>query len=185
MDQEDPTIVIGFSRSRDFKGWLIRKAIGGFWNHTWIGYTDPVWGGKWVAHATNDGVVLQRAEELEKQYEASAGFKVIGDLDIFQAMQQTRDYIGLPYDYKAVILNGLLLLLYRLTGIQWFSPIVDNNRISCSEFVALILQRANFLPVQERVAELYSPDGERGLFPILIKHPKDMQTIMLNEWLRI
>jgi len=181
----NPSIVIGFSYSRDFKGWLIRKAIGGYWNHTWIGYTDPVWGGKWVAHATKDGVVVQPAEELEKHYEVSVGFKIISDLEVLKAMRETRDYIGLPYDYRAVIINGLLLLLYKLTGVQWFDPVINQNKLSCSEFVALILQRANFLPVQERNAELYSPDGKKGLFSLLLQHPSDMQTITLNEWLRI
>lgn len=184
-DKKDSMFVIGFSHSRDFKGWLIRKAIGGFWNHAWLGYTDPVWGGQWVAHATKDGVVIQPAEELEKQYDSSAGFEVIGDLDILQAMKETRNYIGRSYDYRSVIINGLLLLLYRLTGVEWFNPIIDQSKISCSEFVSLILQRAKFSPAQEKNAELFPPDGELGLFPLLLEHPKDMKPITLNEWLRI
>jgi len=175
-------IVLGFSRSNNFTGWLIRKALGGRWNHVWIGYTDPIWGGQWVTHAISDGVTIQKAELLKENYDESECFQVIG-LDMRQGMRETRDYVNKPYDFKAVILNGLLLLLYRLTKIEWFNPIIDHNKASCSEFATLILQRANFKPVQGKEAELVPPDGERGLFPIIRRHPENMRKIDSESWL--
>jgi len=89
-------IVIGFSRSNNLTGWLIRKATGGRWNHAWIGYTDPVWGGQWVTHAISDGVSVQRAELLREKYNESVCFQVMGSIDVQQGMRETRDYVNKP-----------------------------------------------------------------------------------------
>ena len=177
-------IVIGFSRSNNFTGWLIRKTMGGRWNHVWIGYTDPIWGGQWVTHAISGGVTIQRAELLQENYDRSECFQVLG-LDMRQAMKETRNYVNKPYDFRSVIFNGLLLLLYRMTGVEWFNPIIDHSKASCSEFVTLILQRANFKDVQGKEAELWPPDGEDGLFPVIEKNPKHMNKIDFESWLEM
>ena len=175
-------IVIGFSRSNNLTGWLIRKATGGRWNHAWIGYTDPVWGGQWVTHAISDGVSVQRAELLRDKYNESVCFQVMGSIDVQQGMRETRDYVNKPYDFRSVILNGLLLILYKLTHVEWFNPVIDHNKVSCSEFVALILQRANFTAVQGKDAEEFPPDGSFGLFPIIEEHSKVFNKIMFDAW---
>jgi hypothetical protein len=178
-------IVIGFSRSNNFTGWLIRKATGGRWNHAWIGYTDPIWGGQWVTHAISEGVSVQRAELVKESYDESVCFQVIGGIDVAQGMRETRDYVNKPYDFRAVILNGLLLLLYRLTGVEWFNPIIDHNKASCSEFVALILQRANFTAVQGKDAEEFPPDGIMGLYPIIKEHAGMFNEIDFRAWVKM
>jgi hypothetical protein len=176
-------VVVGFSRSNNFLGWLIRKATGGNWNHAWIGYKDPIWGGQWVTHAISDGVIPQRAELLNKNYDKSTCFEVV-DLDMVSAMRKTRDYVNKKYDFKAVILNGLLLVLYKLTAVEWFNPIIDHNKVSCSEFVALILQHAGFAPVMHKNAEMFPPDGAMGLFPIFEKS-EHMRPIDFDSWVKM
>jgi len=176
-------IVIGFSRARNFKSWLIQAVTGGRWSHTWIGYTDREWGGQWVAHAIDKGVTIQRAELIKEHYDESECFQVLGGVDIDQGMRETRDYINRPYDFKAVMWNGLLLLLYRLTGVEWFNPIVEHNKVSCSEFVGLVLQRSNFKPVQGREAELFSHDGKVGLYPIIARNTDSMKKINFDPWI--
>ena len=163
-------IVIGFSRSNDFKGRLIRSITGGYYNHTWIGHTVPIWGGQWVthAHASTGQVIFQRAELLREQYDESVCFEV-RYIDIEKGMKRTRGYINKKYDFPSVIWNGILMVLYRSTGIEFFNPIIDHNKMSCSEFVALILQRSGYSGVQEKDAELYPPDGPHGLYPICKK----------------
>ena len=176
-------VVIGFSRSNNFTGWLIRKATGGRYNHVWIGYDEPVWSGRWVTHAIDEGVIPQRAEMLLKKYDESVCFKVDG-IDITDGMKKCRDYVNRKYDYKAVILNGLLLLLYRMTGVEWFNPIINQNRISCSEFIALVLQASNYKPVMGKLAELYPPDGPEGLFGVIEKDTQRMHAHDFLKWVR-
>jgi hypothetical protein len=173
-------IVVGFSRSNNFLGWLIRKATGGNWNHAWVGYTDPVWGGQWVTHAISDGVIPQRVELLKKNYDDWMCFEVVG-LDIEEGMRKARNYVNKKYDFKAVILNGILLALYKVTGVEWFNPIINHNKVSCSEFVALILQGCNFEPVMGKDAEMFPPDGPMGLFPIF-KKSGHMREVDFERW---
>lgn len=175
-------IVIGFSRSNDLKGKIIRAVTGGYWNHAWVGYSHPVWGGQWITHADSSTgqVISQRAELLKEEYEESCCFGVIG-LNIELGMKRTRNYVNKKYDLASVMWNGIIMLIYRSTGIELFNPIIDHNRMSCSEFVTLILQRSGFEDVQFQDAELFPPDGLNGLYPIFKKSP-NMYNVNFEHW---
>jgi len=176
-------IVIGFSRSNDLKGLIIRAITGGYWNHAWIGYSHPIWGGQWITHADSSTgqVISARAEILRENYDESCCFGIIG-LNIEHGMKRTRNYINKKYDFASVIYNGILMLAYRATGVEFFNPIINHNKMSCSEFVTLILQRSGFEPAQGKEAELFPPDGEFGLYN-LCKRSTHMYYLNFESWI--
>lgn len=148
-------LTIGFARDRSFKSKLIRFATGGVWSHCWIEYPSEIWGGRWIAHASADGIIKIPAEQYLKSRDTYIRYEVLKD--IRQGLVKSRNHVGKKYDFFAAIFNGLLLLLFRLTGIQLWEPVINHNRITCSEFVATILKAGGIPEMQDKIPELMTP----------------------------
>jgi hypothetical protein len=138
--------------------WLVPIVTGSKWMHVWIEYPSEDWGGEWIAHATNDGVVKVPAEpyiaKVKTQGEIKR-YKIVG-IDPRVGMKSSRELVGLEYDYKSLAWNMFVLLLYRLFGRHVIGPALDRTKMTCSEFIAYILQGSGILD-QDAEPEFFSP----------------------------
>lgn len=154
-------IYIGFSRSRSIRSKLVRWATGAAWSHVWIEYPSHAWGGRWVAHSAENGVVKVPAEPYLASCEAVKRFEV--KVDITKGLEACREFVGRKYDYK-VIWNALVGVIHRVTKWQWLYKIVskDSSKLTCSEFVSSILKEAGVIGTEGMDPELTTPgDLER------------------------
>jgi hypothetical protein len=149
-------IYIGFSRGRSLRSKLIRWATAAEWSHVWVEYPSHVWGGRWVAHSAENGVVKVPAELYLASRETVKRFEV--KPDITGGLEACREFVGKRYDYK-VIWNALLGVLWRATGWEWLKKIVskDSSKLTCSEFVTSILKEAGVVGTESMDPELTTP----------------------------
>lgn len=155
-------IYIGFSRGKSLRSKLIRWATAAEWSHVWVEYPSHVWGGRWIAHSAELGVVKAPAEPYLASRERTIRYEV--KVDITRGLEACRDHVGKRYDYK-VIWNALLGVLLRVTGWKWLRKIVvkDSSRFTCSEFVTSILKEAGVTGTEGMDPELTTP-GELETF---------------------
>lgn len=149
-------IVIGFSRGHSLRSKLLRWATAAQWSHVWIEYPSHLWGGRWVTHSAENGVVKVPAEPYLASQETVLRYKI--GVDVTEGFKQCRGYIGRKYDYK-MIWNGLLGVIHRVTKWQWLYKIVskDSSQFTCSEFVTLILKKAGVPGTEDMDPELTTP----------------------------
>jgi len=145
-------IGIGFGASDSWRSRLIRWATAAKWSHVWIEYPSTCWGGMWVAHATELGVIKEPSERVHKRFDRFCVFDVRWE-DMATGMVMSRDLIGRPYDFK-VVWNALLLVLNRVFRWKWLGRVVfkDITRVTCSEFVATVMQKGG------RIQELHEAE---------------------------
>jgi len=130
--------VIGLGTNDKFVSRLIRVATNGWCSHTWLEYSSIRFGGLWVIHATDTGVVRERIMDIWRRYPTRKRYEVRWDLT--EGMRQAVEALGTPYDYGSTLTNALLLVLNRYTS---YAPpdIARNPKLfNCSEFVAMILK---------------------------------------------
>lgn len=149
-------ICIGFSRGRSVRSKLIRWATGTEWSHVWIEYPSHVWGGRWVAHSAENGVVKVPAEPYLASCETVKRFEA--QVDLTKGLRACREFVGRDYDYK-VIWNALLLVVHRWTSWKWLLGLAsrDISRMTCSEFVATILKKAGLPEARGMEPEFITP----------------------------
>lgn len=135
-------ICIGFGRNSSLRSKLIRWATAAPYSHVWIEYPSTCWGGQWVAHSAEKGVVKEPMERVRARYDNVRTFEVKG-FDLTPGMRESKDLLGRRYDYK-VIWNALLLVIHRATKWKWLWKLAskDVSQYTCSEFVATVLRRA-------------------------------------------
>jgi len=115
-----------------------------------------------VIHAIDQGITIQTPETVYKNYEVKKRYK-FDWIYAEEGLKKCREYIGKPYDFKSVILNGLLLLLYYMVPIKkfrdwlWTKTVKDHSKYSCSEFDVLMMQKAEYPPALTIDAELTTP----------------------------
>lgn len=151
-------VVVGFGRDRSLRSRLIRWATAGRWSHTWLEL--HLWGGAWALHSGARGVAVVPLRQVTPTYTAVARYAVAG-LPEAAVLAVAHTYVGRPYDYRAVLWNGLLLVLLRLTGWQRLHDAVvrDAARYSCSELVAAILGGAGLEGLPALDPELTTPQN--------------------------
>jgi len=152
-------ICIGFGANNSFRSKLIQWATDGDWSHVWIEYPSTCWGGQWVAHSADEGVVKEPCERVRARYSRVCIFEA-KDFDLVPGMVASKELLGRKYDLK-VIWNALLLVTYRATKWQWLWKLTlrDISKFTCSEFVATVLKRANLKEAQSIDAEFATPGG--------------------------
>jgi hypothetical protein len=135
-------IRIGFGTTDKLHSRLIRWVTRSPWSHVWIEYESAVWDGWWAAHAGPTGVVKVPLEQVHEAHTKRRVYEC--EVDLSKGLRAVREYVGSEYDYRSVMWNGLLLLLSRVFAREWLMKIVSKNRskMSCSEFVSLIMKRA-------------------------------------------
>jgi hypothetical protein len=147
-------LYVCFGTSHDFKSWLICKITDSKVSHSWIEYPSHVWGGQWVAHSTSRGVIKEIQESVRERYPVHEIYECKADLK--KGLDSVRKYVGTAdYDF-GVLWNGVLLLVYKLIKWKWLYHLVIRNtaKLTCSEFVALILKNAELPGTEEIDPEL-------------------------------
>ena len=141
-------ICIGFGANDSLRSKLIRWATGSEYSHVWIEYPSTCWGGQWVAHSAEHGVVKEPCERVRARYDRTYIFEV-KDFDLTPGMQASKELLGRRYDFK-VIWNGLLLVLNRVLKSKWLWKLAakDMSKLSCSEFVTVVMMRAGLPAIQ-------------------------------------
>lgn len=151
-------IHVVFGTNEQWISKLIRWATRGEYSHAWLEYPSMVWGGRWAAHATEQGVVKEKAERVYARYPKRVAY-TIDTYDLTNGVRAVSDLIGDRYDFMAVIWNAILLVLWRSTGWQflWRHVYRNASRQSCSEFVARALRASGIPWMQDVDPELVPP----------------------------
>jgi len=149
-------IYIGFGADNSFRSRLIQWATGSEWNHVWIEYPSECWGGQWVAHSTEKGVIKEPRDRVYSRYDKKCIFEV-KEFDLTVGMRASRDLLGRDYDYK-VIWNAVLLIFFRSWGWKWLWKWAsrDISKVTCSEFVGTVIKNSNG-PKLEKDPEFLPP----------------------------
>lgn len=150
-------ICIGFGAENNLKSKLIRWAIRSDCSHVWLEYPSRCWGGQWVAHSSDRGVVKEPCSRVRNRYDKVYLFEVKG-FDLMPGMRKSKELMGRRYDFK-VIWNALVLVAHRFTKWDWLWNIAskDLNRLTCSEFVTTVLKRAGLPEARNLDPEFTTP----------------------------
>lgn len=156
-------IRIGFGKDRGLKGKLICALTESSLSHSWFEYESTVWGGWWVAHANNRGVVNEPSENVRERYPSYRIYST--DFDVTDGLAEARTLVGrADYDYLTAIWNLFILVIHRGTGIQKLKEYTLKNasKMTCSEFVAVILKHSGLEEAKDINTELQTTgDVER------------------------
>jgi len=150
-------ICIGFGASDSLRSKLIRWATDAEYSHVWIEYPSTCWGGQWVAHSAEKGVVKEPMKRVRARYDRIYVFEVKG-FDLTSGMAASKELLGRAYDFK-VIWNALLLVIHRATKWKWLWKVAskDISKITCSEFVATVMKRAGLPEAKGLDPEFVTP----------------------------
>lgn len=118
----------------------IRWFTGSPWAHCWIEYPSHTWGSRWIAHATERGILKELAQPKLDHWRTVARYEVVPD--ITRGLEACRGYVGKPYDFMAIVGHAIRIVAHWATGKLFFNPSRNAARLTCSEFVARILQEA-------------------------------------------
>jgi hypothetical protein len=149
MSKEALDIRVGLSTTKgSFLSWLIRKFTRGKYSHSWISYPSDLWGGYWMAHSDEKGVrKIPAVPYLSNEKIRYAQWRC--KFDLGPALKKCRNYVGKKYDFKALLIGfPLKFLVYWLSGKTIMNPTQDKSKMTCSEFVAIILQAVTFTKEQ-------------------------------------
>lgn len=147
--------IVGFGSQPNFTSWLIRKVTKSAWSHSWIEWDSPLWCGDFVTHAQKPGVITRPVETVTKDYPKHIRYEV-QDSKIQAGLIAMRSESGKPYDYFTMIWNACILIIYQITKWKCLWDIVCHNasKYTCSEYVTLVLQKANIPGTEHYDAEL-------------------------------
>jgi hypothetical protein len=139
-------VVIKFGCWDTLKSRLIRWLTKSKWSHVWIEYYSKRWQRPMVVHSDKKGVIIEPSlnfymrrdppvESIEyklhsQQCNLSAGF------------YDSANYLGKDYGYIALILNSIILILWRM-GWKSLKGVRDIGKYTCSEFVTLFIKNCN------------------------------------------
>lgn len=152
-------ICIGFGSGSGWRSKLIQWATASEWNHVWIEYPSTCWGGMWAAHSAEHGVVKEPCARVRNGYKRTYIFEVKG-FDLTPGMKKSKELLGRRYDFK-VIWNAVLLVIHRSTGWKWLWNLAakDITKLTCSEFVTMVMKRAG-LPEAQRLDPEFTTPGD-------------------------
>jgi hypothetical protein len=150
-------IVIGFGTNEKWTSKLIRWVTRSEWSHVWIEYPSGVWGGRWVVHSWESGVVKVPLELIREKYPKHRSYD-LNRGEMAQGFDWARERIGASYDY-GVIWNALMLVMYRATGWEWLHRILLRNaaKFSCSEFVSGFMKASKVKGTEDWDPEFMPP----------------------------
>lgn len=147
-------IFVGFGKDKGCKGRLICCATKAQYSHSWIEYPSNVWGGRWIAHATSRGVIKEFHKHVYDRYPKRVRYRCKIDLD--KGIEAVRGRVGRSdYDFGGIV-NLLILVLHRATKWKLWHAFVCRNdeKVTCSEFVAIILDEAGVKPTEKLDTEI-------------------------------
>ena len=129
-------VFVCFGRQKNLKSWLVRLATDSEWSHVWIEFELAK--NVWAIHSASDGVVMVPADRVRAEYAPVETVPLDVPVDVL--LWEAHKFVGADYDFN-VIINGILLALWRATGVIWFRPLRNACKYSCSEVTILLLKR--------------------------------------------
>lgn len=150
------------SQPGNLKSWLIRKLTKGPYSHTWIEYDSDTWAARMVVHAQSSGIVVESPDTVYEEYTLMKRYQcTFSGAD--EGLRKCYSYIGKPYDYKVILTNMLLMILYYMVPIKkfrawlWTRTVTNSNAYSCSELGTLLLKNSGYMAAQGLDPELVTP----------------------------
>ena len=162
------SVFVCFGTQHNFKSWLIRKVTASPYSHAWVEYDSSMWSMRMVVHAQPTGIMIETAANVHKEYIIKKRYRFI-HVGAERGLKRCKKYLGKPYDFKAVLTNGLLLVLYRLIPIKrfqdwlWSKTVKDHSKYSCTEFAALMMKNSGYVKARGLDEETVTP-GELAAF---------------------
>lgn len=114
-----------------FLRWLMHANV----NHAMLVYQDERWGGYWAVEIDECGVRVVPLERIKARY-LRLDFYRCSKGDFKAAFQEMRKAVGARYDWKALLINIVRLLVRRVFGRTFGKQMHRLSRYMCSEFVA-------------------------------------------------
>lgn len=131
--------VVGFSRGSSCLARAIRWLTRSSWAHVWIEYESSDWGGRWMAHATERGVVKELAEPRLKRWRPEVTrFEVMADMT--PGLRLCREYEGCRCGWLAVLRHALKICSNWLSGQKCIGTAPGAASLTCSDFAGAVLQ---------------------------------------------
>lgn len=129
-------LYIGFSTTNGLLSWLIRKASGTNFSHTFISFHSGILGGDMVCHAAHGFVHFLNYEKFKKHAKVVEIYEFdISLADRFTVMKYCLDKAGSKYGFTTLFGIAIKLLLKRF-NVNVANPFADGpNSYICSEMV--------------------------------------------------
>lgn len=157
MEHSDPRIVFGFSRGNSLISACIRWFTDSEWSHCWLEFDCDELGGRWIAHATDQGVIIEPAEPKLAYWGAHVRRYEITAPGVERGIREAASCIGKRYDWMAILGHAARLVAYKLTGKRYGNPARNAARLTCSEYLATIAKRAGMDGTEDWDPESIAP----------------------------
>jgi hypothetical protein len=150
------TIRMGFSTSKGFISWVIRKITRSKASHAWVTFRDPTLNKTVVMHATRRGFHLEPWSKFVKHSDTKAQFTCT--LDLLPGVQYLANWLGTRYDYKSIF--GFFWIWVA----SWFhrkikNPFRNTAKMVCSEAMAILIQKAGVNRSEKLDPESTTPEA--------------------------
>lgn len=152
--------------------WLIRKFTGGNYSHAWLLHKSNDYKTNLIIHATSGGVKVVEADKVLKRWKFWKLFKY-APKGLENALPSMAKYLGNDYDYGALIFFSWVIIAKNWFKKKVKNPWRDPKAMICSEFVTILLQKANVQGAGLLDPETTSP---KDLDTFLTQH-KDFYTV--------
>lgn len=161
-------IYIGFSTTSNPGSWLIRKASGTPYSHTFVMFHSAIFNRDMVCHAAKSFVHFLNFKKFQEHTKLVEMFGIeVTAAERVQIMSYCLDKAGAKYGFTTLLGIGLSIGLSKL-GIKWSNPFSDGaNSYICSEMISDI---CNIL------VNNFSPES-RKLFPSINAERNGMKAI--------
>jgi hypothetical protein len=157
------TILVGFSGSKGWLGWLIRKFSGKTdINHEFIAYFDPITRG-WVNLGADTGGWMETPFENLRSNAVVRLYAPPPGVDLQTGIAAMRSMLGVNYDFGGLVGMTWVIAMRRIFGKRVRNPFARKTSLFCSEAVDMILDRSGVdlgLPDESAVDPA---TGERAL----------------------
>lgn len=143
-----------FGTNDKFHSKLIRKITESKWSHAWLEFECK---GELLALQSGfGGVEIYPAKKIRKEYPKHIIYR--NEFDPSNGFKWGFNHLGYGYDY-GVIVNAIILILFKLTKWKWLWKILLKNasKFSCSEFACLFLQKCEIQGLDKYEAEFTTP----------------------------
>lgn len=143
MSHHEANILIGVAATSSWYGKLIRKLTRSRVNHAFVLYWDIAWECWQAIQVDKRGVVIVPAKRILDQKLYTEFYRTDRDTFMYSTLHYMRDVMGSQYDWLGIFGFLLKLIARRLLGMSVENPVEKKGELFCSEFVALLLKRAN------------------------------------------
>lgn len=123
-------------------------------SHVFIEYPSTLWGGRWAAEATRDGV--RKVVAKKARHNVCAEFYC--RFDTRDGLKNVSQYLGEKYDYFGAGFFGLAIYIKRWFSVKLKSPLRSSKSQFCSEFVARFFKGSHLAGAEDWDPELASPE---------------------------